>query len=146
MRGMKAQLLALRSQQATSFIRKEGEKILHEGGLLPDMVDPNGNWSLSATNQWDKEEMEWLENAPATELVTTFAQIPVPMLHMGVVAELILHDNANRARAFTQELIKQSPQAKAGLTRYFGEPFVTELLSDDEPEKHVTGSRPVTQS
>lgn len=95
------------------------------------MVDPHGNWSISGTKQWSKDEMEWLAKTQGSELATTFAPIADPWLHMGAIAELILHDDVDRARAFTQGLIQQSPEAQTGLTQYFGDALVAELLREN---------------
>ena len=128
---MKEQLLELRRKQGKSYIQELDVATVYHEMLLPDMVDPNGDWSCSATKQWSEEAMARLKVTPATELVDTFALMNDPWLHMGVAAELILHDDVSRARAFTQGLIEKNPLVRADFAHYFGEPLVTELLKED---------------
>lgn len=130
MLSMKQQLLSLGQNQKGSYIRREGPMIVFNEKHLPDLIDPQGNWGISATEQWDPEEIQFIAKAPASELVDMFASVDDRWIHMGVTAELILHDDTERARAFTRELITQNPHAKDGLAFYFGNQLVEDLLTE----------------
>lgn len=125
---MKQRLLALGVSQQASHIRREGNFIIIDERNLPDMHDPRGDWSVSATGQWSLEEMGWIATDSASELARSLAETEDPWLHMGVTAELILHDDILRAREFVQQLVQRQPQAKNGFTQYFGTPLMIQLL------------------
>lgn len=97
---------------------------------LPDLIDPQGDWNISATGQWNTEDIEFIATTPASELADLFASVDDRWIHMGALAELILHDDPERARGFTRGLISQNPNAKEGLIFYFGNQLMNELLTE----------------
>lgn len=128
-KDMKQALLAQRQAQKASYITRGEFAVKIDYHLLPDFLDPNKDWSVSATKQWNADDMTWLKDAPYTELIEGLGDDPEHWLIMGVTAELILHEDNTRAKAFAQGIVNKHPQARQVLNQYFGDTITSELLT-----------------